>query len=1007
MLSVLLLLGAVSSPVPLDSDPERVTGAFLAAVSAADPEPLAPLITASRVTLPAWKQLRDELETYECVSIGSHVSSIESVTDAAMRISVTLQATAIARGATRAPLRYPSRWFIDLVSEGGEWRFERVLTAERSAAQRLFRSGQLTEAAIMAAARDLDLERFLATLSDEISITGTKAVPTLQIILSIARRSGLAGLEVKCLRDIAYAYLSAGYQAVAADWAATAARAADAFGDADARALAYLAAGTTAWTNGRDEEALARWVVSSGLLDVCRDPRHSMKAMYMQGLLLVRRGAVADVLLLVSDLDAVTKRFRWTEGRCIAGIQRWEAYTTLFEHDAARAAALDALEAAERLRNPSLIAVARSNLAVAEKAVGNHSAAVNLMQLIIDANVDPGSAPAAESRTELASLLFEQGRYEEAETEYLRAREAACSAFELKLEAQILAALARLRLATGKPEEALRLAEEADAIIRNRTGSVVAGIIGGDNSWFIRATLGNALAAAGFQPEAIEALRSSIELIESRRADLGTDDQSLAAFMQDKATPYRALVALLVDENRLEEAVIVSERLRARALGTAVARGGVRLLPSLAPADRARYDALNDSVAAWNRKLIAASDERAANDIHAELAQARLELRSFLLDLYAKRPDIRARNVEDPQLVLDDAKRLVLHGGEALLAYMVHENETFVFFMERRGTGTGVQVKRLAIGQKQLQERIDAFASSITSRRLDYGREARALYDLLVQPFGDRIASKRLLYVVPDGVLWRLPFHVLQNTGGQHLVENVAVAYAPSLALLRTQRPEAAAGPIATLLAVADPLLPATKKIHSGGRAVELSQLSDARREVRTIADLYSDSSRVLIGENATEESVKKLSGDARVLHLATHGIIDDASPMHSSILLTASGAEDGLLEAREILNLHLRADVAVLSTCDSARGGLSNGEGIMGISWALMVAGCRNTIVSQWKVASRSTADLMIAFHGFLRAGETSYAAALRKAQLAIMSRDEYAHPFYWSPFVLIATSQ
>jgi CHAT domain-containing protein len=260
---------------------------------------------------------------------------------------------------------------------------------------------------------------------------------------------------------------------------------------------------------------------------------------------------------------------------------------------------------------------------------------------------------------------------------------------------------------------------------------------------------------------------------------------------------------------------------------------------------------------------------------------------------------------------------------------------------------------------------------------------------------------------VPDGILWRLPFQALQDGSGRHLIERVALAYAPSLALLRNHgAPEPAQRATGGLLALADPLLPVKTRAAVGTTyRKELVPLPEARVEARTIARYYDDS-RVLIGADATEAAAKELAAGFRILHVATHGIIDDAAPMYSALLLTASGADDGLLEAREMIDLHLGADLAILSACESGGGGLAPGEGVIGMSWALMVAGCRNTVVSQWDVASSSTAKLMIAFHRALSSGG-DYATALRKAQLELMSSERFHHPFYWSPFVLISTSQ
>ena len=141
------------------------------------------------------------------------------------------------------------------------------------------------------------------------------------------------------------------------------------------------------------------------------------------------------------------------------------------------------------------------------------------------------------------------------------------------------------------------------------------------------------------------------------------------------------------------------------------------------------------------------------------------------------------------------------------------------------------------------------------------------------------------------------------------------------------------------------------------------------------------------------------------MLHLATHGILNDASPMYSHLVLSAeggSGEEDGLLEAWEVIDLDLEADLAVLSACETGRGRVGAGEGMIGLSWAFFVAGCPTTVVSQWQVESASTTELMLAFHRNLMKGE-SKAQALRSAALKLLGDRRYRHPFYWAGFVVI----
>ena len=115
------------------------------------------------------------------------------------------------------------------------------------------------------------------------------------------------------------------------------------------------------------------------------------------------------------------------------------------------------------------------------------------------------------------------------------------------------------------------------------------------------------------------------------------------------------------------------------------------------------------------------------------------------------------------------------------------------------------------------------------------------------------------------------------------------------------------------------------------------------------------------------------------------------------------------MLEAREILDLNLRAEVVVLSACETGRGELIGGEGVFGMSWAVLTAGTRTVVVSQWKVDSASTTQLMVAFHRTIapeaaRPGPIrGKAEALRRAAIELIHTPGYQHPFYWAGFEML----
>jgi CHAT domain-containing protein len=176
---------------------------------------------------------------------------------------------------------------------------------------------------------------------------------------------------------------------------------------------------------------------------------------------------------------------------------------------------------------------------------------------------------------------------------------------------------------------------------------------------------------------------------------------------------------------------------------------------------------------------------------------------------------------------------------------------------------------------------------------------------------------------------------------------------------------------------------------------------------VRRLAAIYGTSSRVYVGADAREDRWKAEAPGYRVVHIATHGVLDNASPMYSHLLMArpeGGGTDDGLLEAWEIMNVPLRADLVILSACETARGRVAAGEGILGLMWAVFVAGSPATLVSQWRVDSASTTALMVAFHRQWNAngGAMSKARALQAASVAVLHTRKFSEPFYWAGFIL-----
>ena len=275
----------------------------------------------------------------------------------------------------------------------------------------------------------------------------------------------------------------------------------------------------------------------------------------------------------------------------------------------------------------------------------------------------------------------------------------------------------------------------------------------------------------------------------------------------------------------------------------------------------------------------------------------------------------------------------------------------------------GVSTARRVSGVERLLDQVRFFATrtAVAQATFEETALARTLYDVLLGPELATAGGSRLL-IVPDGVLFDLPFAALIDASGRFLAERHVISVAPSLGTLSTiASVSGATGQSRSMLAVAATTFEGT--LPNGN---PLPDLPSAAREARAIAALSRGAD---VRTNVTEQSFKATAlDDYPVLHLATHIVADAARPDRSAIILGSGGEDDGLLQAREIYGLSLPLRLAVISGCSSGRGQVVAGEGVLGLSHALFSAGARALVLSLWEVGDRATARLMQDFYTALR---------------------------------------
>lgn len=287
----------------------------------------------------------------------------------------------------------------------------------------------------------------------------------------------------------------------------------------------------------------------------------------------------------------------------------------------------------------------------------------------------------------------------------------------------------------------------------------------------------------------------------------------------------------------------------------------------------------------------------------------------------------------------------------------------------------------------------------------------RSLYRLLIEPIEQWLPTNtsQPIIFIPQGELFLVPFAALLDGSDRHLVERYIISIAPSIQSLAMVQQRMVARRVnnraMTAMVVGNPKMPVVWNIFKE-RAERLLPLPGAEREARSVAMLLN--TQPLIGVQASESAVKNLIGEADIIHLATHGLLDWGDTKSSvvqdfpgAIALASDDLEDGLLTSAEIAaELNLKADLAVLSACDTGLGRIS-GEGTVGLARSLLAAGASSVVVSLWSVSDRATEALMIEFYRQIQQPGQSKAAALRSSMLLTMKR--YPNPTNWAAFTLI----
>jgi len=519
---------------------------------------------------------------------------------------------------------------------------------------------------------------------------------------------------------------------------------------------------------------------------------------------------------------------------------------------------------------------------------------------------------------------------------------------------------------------------------------------------------------SGQLKEAEVALKEAIAGWEEIRA-LSDDDLNKITFLEQQAYSYRLLQKVLVAQNKPEEALLVAEQSRARSLVEQfVENSGSSPLPP-PTIERLQQIAQESNSTIVEYSLVGSelrvfgNEPRDETDLYIWVIQPNGTISFRQLDL---------RQLPDKSLT-------------ELVAKV-------------RTRGLGVQGRGTVVIETN-----NARANNIDTSP----QKLEELYQLLIAPIADLLPqnpSDRVTFV-PQEAIFLVPFAALKDPSGNYLIDQHTLLSAPSiqvLALTQQQQQRLQGSGNQNLLVVGNPTMP-TLPAQGDAPPQQLISLPGAEKEALAVASLLN--TQPLIGSQATKAAVVRAMPQQRIIHLATHGLLelDDnlkefdptanvpsaresgvfitpggitvgsnvfigKAPVEEvsinekilqvslpgAIALAPSGDDSGFLTAKEILDLQLNnTELVVLSACDTGRGKIT-GEGVVGLSRTFIATGVPSVVVSLWAVPDAPTSSLMIEFYRQMQQGADK-AQALRQAMLT--TKQQYPHPRNWAAFTLI----
>lgn len=649
----------------------------------------------------------------------------------------------------------------------------------------------------------------------------------------------------------------------------------------------------------------------------------------------------------------------------------------------------------------------------------------------------------------------ERGLVDDAERSFDEAAAIYRNANDLQGQARVLCALSTLSLSRSHLQVALEQAEKARALMEKvqkaavRDADYLSTFELISQAWLRSAVAERAL---GLEDKALVSYTRATGFFEGDWIGLYQSTETSSILRREQAqAAYRERIDLLVGQGRSMEAAELADRQRSRALLSFMAARRAKPRSDDSARVAAQHELSRSIFRSRSRLLALGVSRRQRLRLQKEIEEAEFKIEEIRLQYEMEH--VRDRmDLSKLPIGFEKLQEKMTQYQMSLVEFHLGEKRSFVWLFARGQFYFDVLGSRA-----EIENAVKSYLSLLTAppnhlyvdRDLAKLREqSQALFSMLFGGLSSHIESGDRLIIVPDGLLHYLPFETLVQND-RYLIEDHEVGYTPSasvLVQLQDARNRNETGDRMELLAFGDPIFgaetkPSLTRKASGARKVTVTRNASVRRRVATrrirrrpvdvlrdarisrgfqlpplprtrdevqyIGNLFqTDRTRLYLGKNSTEAALKREAlRRYRRLHFATHSLVDESSPSRSAVVLTLDNdpEEDGFLEVNEIADLDLDCDLVVLSACQTGRGQLLSGEGIIGLSRAFLYAGARSVVVSLWSVSDISTGHLMKGFYQHL-AGNLGNAAALRQAKLEMLhSTTETRHPYYWAPFITI----